>query len=134
MVKSWENPRFHLFVYFDFVTLLTFGIVAHWCTCRRSLCSNYNCKNWTTKQFLRFIKMFNIQNLRLYYVKICGKRLFHDLVNNCPSLEMVKTWNHKGHCILLLFYLLSFQKEAVLKFLKIPSEPATVDFCFSCRA
>ena len=78
--------------------------------------------------------MFNIQNLRLYYVKICGKRLFHDLVNNCPSLEIVKTWNHKGHCILLLFYLFSFQKEAVLKFLKIPSEPATIDFCFSCRA
>ena len=36
--------------------------------------------------------MFNIQNLRLYYVKICGeKRLLHDLVNNCPPLEIVKT-------------------------------------------
>ena len=54
-----------------------------------------------------------IQIKRLRYTKICGeRRLFHDLLNNCPG----KSENLK------------------LKFRKIPWKTPAVDFCFSCAA
>ena len=52
LAKNLENPRFYLFVYFDLVTLLTFGIVAHWFTCGRSLCSTIIVKTGLLSNFL----------------------------------------------------------------------------------
>ena len=47
---------------------------------------NCDSENWTAKLCLRCIKMDNIQTERLSYGKICGeRRLFHDLINNCPG-------------------------------------------------
>ena len=68
------------------------------------------------------------------------KRLFHDLINNCPRKN--ENLKPKGSlCVLLLpcFLFRSslpklFSKVAVLKFCKTPLETPTVDFCFSCRA
>ena len=82
-----------------------------------------------------------IQTERLRYEKICEeKRLFHDLINNCPG----KSENLKPQvslCFLLLLCFLFrsslrklFSKVAVLKFRKIPWKTPVVDYCLSCRA